>query len=141
GQYEFLRKPTQNQSFLAYFKGLTEKRKASKGNYDNWISSYNYFNAFTRGHCDMENITESLCNDFREYLLTTPSVKSKNTVKTLSQNAAHSYFNKFRAAVNQAFEDRLILRNPIKNVKGVKPAETHREFLTLEELNKLAKVA
>jgi integrase len=139
GNYGFFDKSKRKTDFVKYFKELVEKRKTSKGNYDNWLSSYNYFKAFTKGHCLVENLTEKLCNDFREYLLHTPSLQSKKTVKTLSQNAAHSYFNKFRAAVKQAYDDKLIQENPVKHVKAIKAAETHREFLTLDELNKLAK--
>jgi integrase len=49
-----------------------------------------------------------------------------------------SYFDKFRAALKQAFYDKLIADDPAKQVKGIKQAETHREYLTLEELQALA---
>jgi len=48
----------------------------------------------------------------------------------------HSYFNKVKAALNQAYRNDIILRNPVQNVKGFKEGETHREFLTFEELEK-----
>ncbi len=50
-----------------------------------------------------------------------------------------SYFNKFRACLNQAFEDGLIFDNPVRRVKSVKAKDPKREFITLEELEKAAK--
>ena len=36
------------QNFVAYFKSLSDKRKAS--NHDNWVSAYNYLEKFTKGN-------------------------------------------------------------------------------------------
>lgn len=139
GNFGFFLPSQKKQDFLQYFLDLAEERKNSKGNYDNWLSSFNYFNSFTNGRCLMEDVNEKLCNDFKNHLLTAPSRQKTKAKKPLSQNAAHSYFNKFKAAVNKAFDDKLLNENPIKQVKGIKQAETQREFLTIEELNKLAK--
>ncbi len=138
GNYGFFDKTKSKSDFIKYFKDQAENRKTSKGNYDNWLSTYNYLKAFTKGRCLMEDVTDKFCNDFREYLLSTPIKKTKSERK-LSQNAAHSYFNKFRAAINQAFNEKLIQENPLKGVRAIKAGETHREYLTLEELNLLAK--
>lgn len=139
GNYGFFDKSKGKADFVKYFRDLAENRKTSKGNYDNWLSSFNYFKSFTKGYCLMEGVTEKLCTDFREYLLSTNTLQKRKTDKKLSQNAAHSYFNKFRAAVNHAFDEKLIHENPIKRIKAIKAGETHREFLTLDELNLLAK--
>lgn len=139
GNYGFFDKTKRKNDFLKYFLELAENRRTSKGNYDNWLSTYNYLKAFTKDRCLMEDLTEKFCNDFRDYLQTTHTIKKSNSEKKLSQNAAHSYFNKFRAAINQAFNEKIIQDNPLKSVKAIKPGETHREFLTLDELNTLAK--
>ena len=138
GNFGFMLNSKKKESFAQYFLDLCEKRKTSKGNYDNWLSSFNYFKSFTNGNCLMEEVNEKLCNDFREYLLTEKSLKRTKNPQCLSQNAAHSYFNKFKAAIGQAFQDKLLEENPCLRVKGIKQVETHRAFLTLEELNKLA---
>ena len=59
--------------------------------------------------------------------------------KPLSQNSKVSYFNKLRACINQAFEDRIIPINPLRGIEGFKPDETERVYLTLDEVKKLAK--
>jgi integrase len=60
------------------------------------------------------------------------SIKSEQA--SLSTNTKYSYYNKFRACIKEAFEDRLFAVNPLLRMKGVPQGETHREFLTLEEL-------
>ena len=122
-------------SFVAYFEKLANKRKAS--NYDNWISALNYFKAFTNENLKFENLNEKVCNDFKDYLLTTKSIKS-NKVK-LSQNSAVSYFNKFKATLKQAFKDGYLQTDLNAKIKPIKQEETQRNFLTIEELNNLIK--
>jgi len=139
GNYSFMLPSQKKEDFLQFFRNLAEGRKTSKGNYDNWLSSYNYFNVFTKGRCLMEDVTEKLVANFRDFLLSTKTIKATSTAKKLSQNAAHSYYNKFRAAVKKAFDERLLDSNPVIRVKAIQQGETIREFLTIEELNKLAK--
>lgn len=131
---------TQNKKrdFLEFFENLCEKRKESEGNYGNWLSVLQYLRAFTDGKCKMGDLTEEFCEGFKEYLL---SANRLNTVKglKLAQNSALSYFNKFRCAVNDAYESRLLNDNPLRHVKGIKQKESKREFLTQEELQILAK--
>ncbi|MBC7126283.1 MAG: phage integrase SAM-like domain-containing protein, partial [Bacteroidales bacterium] len=123
------------QNFIEYFRKLANKRKAS--NYDNWISALNYLEDFTNGNLKFSDLTEKFLEDFKEYLLTTKSKKSDKT--TLSQNSAVSYFNKVKAALKQAYKDGILQTDLNAKVNPIKPAETNREYLTLDELNRLAK--
>lgn len=123
------------QNFVEYFKKLADKRKAS--NHDNWVSAYKYLTAFTDGMLKVSDLNEKFCNDFKEYLLSTKSNKSEKA--KLSQNSAVSYFNKVKAALKQAYKDGILTTNLNAIVEPIKPAETKRNFLTIEELNKLIK--
>ena len=123
------------QNFVAYFKTLADKRKAS--NHDNWVSAYNYLEAFTGGNLKFADLGEKVCNEFKEYLLSTKSNKSSKT--TLAQNSAVSYFNKLKAALKQAFKDGYLKSDLNAKIEPIKQAETRRNFLTIEELNSLAK--
>jgi len=123
------------RNFVEYFKQLADKRKAS--NHDNWISAYNYLMAFTKGFLSFARLNESFCTDFREYLLTAKSLKRSRA--NLSTNSAFSYFNKFKASLKQAFKDGLLTHDLNSKVEPIKPDETQRNFLTLEELNRLNK--
>jgi len=123
------------QSFIDYFRKLADKRKSS--NHDNWISALNYLESFTNGKLKFAELNEKFCNDFKEHLLTTKSNKSNKT--TLSQNSAVSYFNKLKAALKQAYKDGLLNTDLNAKIESIKATETRREYLTLEELNKLVK--
>lgn len=123
------------QNFVEYFKSLAEKRKAS--NHDNWLSAYNYLETFTKGNLKFTELNEKFCNEFKNYLLTTKSNKSKKV--TLAQNSAVSYFNKLKAALKQAYKDGYLSSDLNSKIQPVKQAETQRNFLTIEELNSLVK--
>lgn len=121
-------------SFTEYFLKLADKRKAS--NYDNWISASHYLLKFTRGNLKFSELNETFCNDFKEYLLTANKNKSSN--KKLARNSVVSYFNKFKATLKQAYKDGYLQSDLNAKIENVKQAETRRNFLTIEELNKLA---
>ena len=123
------------QNFVAYFKSLADKRKAS--NHDNWVSAYNYLETFTKGNLKFAGLNETFCNEFKEYLLTTKSNKSSKT--TLAQNSAVSYFNKLKATLKQAYKVGYLTSDLNAKIKPIKQAETRRNFLTIEELNSLVK--
>lgn len=123
------------QSFIQYYRKLSSKRKSS--NYDNWISCLHYLEEFTEGNVNFSDIDVDFCEEFKEYLLTSPSRKSKK--KSLEVNSAASYFNKYKAALKQAFKDGYLKDDINSRVPSIKPKEKLREFLTLEEMNRLVK--
>jgi integrase len=123
------------ENFVDYFKVLAEKRTGL--NHDNWIAASKYLEKFTAGKLIMTEINESKCNDFKNYLLTTKSNKSIKS--NLSVNSAASYFNKFKAALKQAFKDGLLQTDINGTVQSIKEQSSNRSFLTKEELNKLVK--
>jgi len=123
------------QCFIEYFKNLANKRKAS--NHDNWVSALNYIKLFTNGKLKFSDLNEKFLEDFKEYLLTTKSKKSDKT--TLSQNSAVSYFNKVKASLKQAYKDGILQSDLNAKISPIKAEETRREYLTIEELNKLVK--
>jgi integrase len=123
------------QNFVAYFRSLADKRKAS--NHDNWVSAYNYLETFTKGNLKFADLNEKFCNEFKEYLLTTKSNKSSKT--TLAQNSAVSYFNKLKATLKQAYKDGYLTTDLNAKIECIEPQETIKQTLTIEELNTLAK--
>lgn len=129
--FGFVTIKNKQKSFLQYFEQMTEsKRKLSKSSFDNWNCVHNYLKKFTGGECRFADLTPQFCEKFKDFLL-----ESKN----LSQNTASNYFDKFKIAVRSAFENNMISTNAAFGVKSIKLLETQREFLTLEELQKLAK--
>jgi len=126
-------KELSEQCFIKYFTKLANKRKAS--NHDNWVSALKYLKTFTNGTLKFAELDQKFLEDFKEYLLTTKSNRSNKT--TLSQNSAASYFNKVKAALKQAYRDGILQYDLNAKVKTIKERESRREYLTIEELNKL----
>lgn len=123
-------------NFIAYFKSLIDKRKNSKGNHGNWDSTLKHLLRFCDPNTSFRDIDTNFVEGFKYHLQHNARTKSDTP---LSQNSQCSYFNKFKASINAAFDERIILDNPAKRVKGIKQEETHREYLTLDELKRLVK--
>lgn len=123
-------------SFLSYMRLLAEKRKDSSGNYGNWDSVVKHLEKFTSHDITFREVDRQFVIDFKEYL--EKGAKSKSEVG-LSQNSKYSYFNKLRAALKQAVKDGILPANPSEGIEAFKQGEPEREFLTLEELQAIAK--
>jgi site-specific recombinase XerD len=125
----------QQTSFLTYITKLRDVRKGA--NQDTWNVMLEYLKAFCENEeLLMKNVTVAFCRGFLEYLQTADSLRTEG--KRLSANSVYSYFNKFRAAVKQAFEEGLLTQNPCRGIVA-EIEETRREFLTLAEVNCLVK--
>ncbi|WP_080055330.1 site-specific integrase [Spirosoma aerolatum] len=133
GAYGFLSKKTQNTCFVAYCEQLAASRTGS--NKDGWDSALHYLRDFTGGSLKLSELTLKKCRDFRAYMM---QAKSQRNDEPLAVNSTVSYFNKFKAALKQAYKDGIISTDLDAKVEGIKPEETRREYLTLAELQALA---
>ena len=134
--------------FLEYYRGMCAERfkTDSKGNWGNWNSCLIHLEKFCTEKTTFRDIDQRFVKNFREYLDKTATIKDKrkfkdsrpHIVRPLSQNTKQSYFNKLRACINQALEDKILIDNPLRGVDGFKDAETERVFLTLDEVKALA---
>ena len=132
GAYGFLSKKAKNTCFIAYCEELAAKRIGS--NKEGWGSALYYLRDFTGGTLKLPDLTVKKCRDFREYML---KAESQRNGEPLAINSTVNYFNKFKAALKQAYKDDLISIDLNAKVESIKPEETHREYLTLDELQKL----
>lgn len=128
------KKNKESQNFIDYIKKIADRRHGS--NYQNWISAIMYLEHYTNGKLLFKDITLTFAEDYKHFLLTTNSLKRKET--KLSQNTALSYFTKFKTALKQAFIDEILSTDINSRIKNIKEQETNRTYLTIEELNKLA---
>lgn len=124
-------------SFTTYLVKVSEDRNTSDGNYGNWDSMIKHFKTFVPSDVSFQEVDKKFVEDFKDYLNRKAESKSK---KKLSQNSKYSYFNKFKAALKQAVKDGILKTNPSEGVDGFKQVEPQREFLTLEELQKIVHV-
>ena len=125
-------------NFILYFEKLAYKRNKNRSESIllSWLCVYDYLKKFSGETLLFANLTESWCEDFKEFLLTTKSRKSSEAI--LAQNSAVTYYSIFKAALKKAFVDGYLTTDLSAKTKGIKLLETRREFLTIEELNKLA---
>ncbi|MFC2488717.1 MAG: phage integrase SAM-like domain-containing protein [Prevotella sp.] len=145
GKYGFVTRAT-SVRFFEYYRSMCEHRlgKQSKANWGNWTSCLHHLRRYEkRDNITFEEITPEWVQGFRDYLerdavAWAHDKRKRKDFKPLSRNSKVSYFNKLRACLNQAFEDRIIPNNPIRGIDGFKAEEGTRMYLTLEEVKKLA---
>jgi site-specific recombinase XerD len=133
-KYHFEDEAKQQQSFMDYMQQIIEEKRKTDGksNVSTWESVLIHLQRFASGHqLSFANFDTTLLQDFRIYLTTTAVTKSG---KKLSSNTASTYFNKVRAALNQAFHEGIIRRNPVNEVKSIKPEQNKRQYLLEDEL-------
>lgn len=144
GQYGFASDDLLDGSFIAYVETLAEQRKESKGNYGNWDSALKHLRKFSKNSDVLfRDLTIKWLERFREYLRieakTLHGNQATESAKYLSQNSQYSYFSKIRAAIRQARKEGIIKEDPTERVESIKMGDPQREFLTHEELTKMAK--
>lgn len=130
GDLGFVDKYTPKQDFLAYFHDNL------KGHDQKWIRVYDHFKLYCAGQCRMEDITVEFCDGFREYLLDANQLKHDK--RKLSQNSAAGYWSTFRGFLAIAYKEHKIQENVNDGLEAIDTLDTHREYLTMEELQRLA---
>lgn len=148
GKFGFESEYKLDTNFLDYYRHLCEQRhntEGSLGNWGNWWSALKHLERYCRADMTFREVTPEWIQGFKDYLDRTARVKDKRKhittdydLKPLSQNSKVSYFNKVRACINQAFEDRIIPHNPLRGIEGFKTEEKERVYLTLEEVRAMA---
>lgn len=125
--------------FIDYFGKQAAKRHKndSKSIGVNWDRAHDLLKIFTKEKpLPFAQIDMHLIESFRDFLLKAP--RGGNKSGTISQNTASTYFTLFKAALHQAFIDCYFDVDIAAKVKGISGVESRREYLTIEELNKLA---
>lgn len=135
GQYGFSSDFKHSTNFIDYFKAHTEKRVQNEGNYGNWHSTLKHLIQFAGTQVTFKEVDKNFCERFKEFLTEAKTKSDKN----LSSSAVASYFNKFKACLNKAVDEEIILKNPAKNISTPDITESKRNFLTLDELKAVAK--
>lgn len=128
-QFDFLDHHKMKKDFLAYFKEMCKKKD------EKWDIVYKHFYNFVQGRCTFGDITVELCQDFREYLLNANKLQRKGKI---SVNSASGYYSTFRGLLKIAFRDKLIKENVNDFLDKIEPQEVKKEYLTLDELKRLA---
>lgn len=125
------------QNFIGYFEKVSYKRhsNSSKSILVNWQRSIDFLKLYAGDILLFSDLDISLAEDFRLFLLSAPRGGNKGGI--ISHNTASTYFSVFKAALKQAFIDGYLASDLSAKIKGIRWQESHREYLTVEELNKL----
>lgn len=122
--------------FVEFYRQMAETKTGS--NKGGWIASLNCFKRFAGDSLKASKLTEHFCNEYRKFLLPLDSLPYANK-KQISKGTASIYLSKFKCVIRQAIKEGLINRNLIYSIENISMPSTQREFLTIEELQQLAK--
>lgn len=130
GDLGFVDRDTPKQDFLDYY------RQNLAGHDQKWIRVYDHFKKYCGGECKMADITVEFCNGFRDYLLNADQLLHSR--RKLSRNSAAGYWSTFRGFLGIAYREHKIKENVNDFLESIDTVDTHRQYLTLEELKELA---
>lgn len=147
GEFGFKSNYKLDALFFDYYRAMCEKRHGnpeSRGNWGNWYSCLHHLMKYEKNErITFADITPEWVQGFRDYLdneavAWSHDYRKRIKDKPLARNSKLSYFNKLRACLNQAFEDRIIPINPCRGVERFRPEEGTRMYLTIDEVRLLA---
>lgn len=124
----------QQESFYSYMQQIINDKEHtdSKSNVSLWESALIHLQKYCEGNpLSFADFDAEVLLGFRTYLIKHARTKSD---KLLSSNTTSCYFNKVRAALNKAFHEGIIRRNPVNEVKSIKIEQNPRNYLEEEEL-------
>lgn len=133
-RFNFLSQRMLKGNFVEYFEA-EKKKRSNISNLENWRMAIAYFKDFAGESVLFPELNETFSEEFADYLLSSPSVGSRG--RKIGTNTAVAYFAKYRATLKQAFKDGYLTVNLYEVIDAISPADTHREFLFLDEVQKL----
>ncbi|KIT51282.1 integrase [Vibrio parahaemolyticus EN9701121] len=125
-------------SFIDYFQRQIDikEQTTSTSNHSIWLSARKHLLFYCGKHdLSFDELDKDWLDGFKYYLTNEAKTKSDTA---LSRNTQSSYFNKVRAAINEAHREGIIRDNPLSQVTSIKAKTTKRVYLTLDEVNALA---
>ncbi|ENO1793578.1 site-specific integrase [Vibrio alginolyticus] len=137
-KHGFEDKTKRSASFIDYFQRQIDikEQTTSTSNHSIWLSARKHLLFYCGKHdLSFDELDKDWLDGFKYYLTNEAKTKSDTA---LSRNTQSSYFNKVRAAINEAHREGIIRDNPLSQVTSIKAKTTKRVYLTLDEVNALA---
>lgn len=128
-RYDFFDRHKLKADFLEYYRRQLRKHDQK------WEFVYHHFYNFVHGKCTFEEIDIDLCNKFREYLLNAKQLRRDDRI---SKNSASGYWSTFRGLLKILYRNRLIKTNINDFLDKIEIEDTPKDYLSVEELYKLA---
>jgi integrase len=124
-EYGFPSKEKQKQNFVEYFEYQMNRRAGHTK--VPWSNAYKYLHQFTKGSVLFYNIDKAWLEGFRTLLL-----------NSLSPSSASLYYSKVKCALRESVKYRILVSNPADQVDPIKVPKKEKEFLTVDEIPKIA---
>lgn len=128
-RYDFFDRHKLKADFLEYYRRQLRKHDQK------WEFVYHHFYNFVHGKCTFEEIDIDLCNKFREYLLNAKQLRRDGRI---SKNSASGYWSTFKGLLKILYRNRLIKTNINDFLDKIATEDTPKDYLSVEELYKLA---
>ena len=128
-RYDFFARHKLKADFLEYYRRQLRKHDQK------WEFVYHHFYNFVHGKCTFEEIDIDLCNKFREYLLNAKQLRRDGRI---SKNSASGYWSTFRGLLKILYRNQLIKTNINDFLDKIETEDTPKDYLSVEELYKLA---
>lgn len=129
--------PKQYKGFVDYFRSTMERRSQEGLNCFNYNIALKHLENFTAGEIAFSQLTQEWLGQLAHYLKTTKGLKCE---KTLSTNSSDTYLKVILSVIKQAADDRLTDHNLLSILPITSRVKAELNYLTIEELNKLASV-
>lgn len=138
----YLGKGKEDRNLLAFLESyyrekVLANKELSEGTIKNYRSTLNhlinYLDSAQLKRIGLREVNLKFIERFDKFLMSTPAVKSSETLK---RNTANKYHTKLKAMLSVAVRDELLDRNPYMNFK-LKGEATTRTFLTRPEWDRL----
>lgn len=138
GQFGFTSTQNRKILFYPYYIAQMGKRRKEGKKLRTWEACLIYLREYdNRDSLTLNDITPKWIQGFKAYLSMSASAHKKGFSR-LAPNTLWAYFMRLRTCINTAYREGLINKNPLLNVEGFKQIEGHRQYLTLDEVKKLA---
>lgn len=128
-RYDFFDRHKLKADFLEYYRRQLRKHDQK------WEFVYHHFYNFVHGKCTFEEIDIDLCNKFREYLLNAKQLRRDGRI---SKNSASGYWSTFKGLLKILYRNQLIKTNINDFLDKIETEDTPKDYLSVEELYKLA---
>lgn len=136
GRFDIKNTGKGKRRFLDFYKEQAETKIDSPKNYGNWTATMVHLERCIPASTIFDEVDEDFVQRVRKYFDKEARTKSN---LPLALNSRYSYYNKFKAALRAAFNEGYLSFNYASKTKSFEQAESQREYLTFQEVQKLAK--
>ena len=121
-----INKKEKNVYLYEWFESFMSKQ-TKRNSMKIWRSTIRHLKIYQKKDIPLKNINKGFCEGFFQYL---------KECENLNQNTCHTYFARFKIAINEAYEEDVILKNYAQKL-SFRKKDGRREYLTFQEIEKL----